>query len=57
MEPSVTLPYALGQGEENQLSHHVNRVNHVDADADAKANNKQRRKVQNRRNQRAHRES
>ncbi|EKG10034.1 hypothetical protein MPH_12908 [Macrophomina phaseolina MS6] len=48
MEHSVTL--TLGEGEANRFGDHPN---HVDAEAEAKAN-KQRRKVQNRKNQRAH---
>ncbi|KAI9039910.1 uncharacterized protein KD926_009011 [Aspergillus affinis] len=52
MEHSVTpLSSALGEGEANRVGDHPN---HVDAEAEAKAN-KQRRKVQNRKNQRAHR--
>ncbi|KAJ8062471.1 hypothetical protein OCU04_009004 [Sclerotinia nivalis] len=48
MEHSVTpLSSALGEGEANRVDDHPN---HVDAEA-----NKQRRKVQNRKNQRAHR--
>lgn len=52
MEHSVTpLSSALGEGEANKVGGHPT---HVDADTEA---NKQRRKVQNRKNQRAHRES
>lgn len=50
MEHSVTLrSSALGEGEANEVGDPPNQV-----DAEAK---KQRRKVQNRKNQRAHRES
>ncbi|CCF37319.1 hypothetical protein CH063_01675 [Colletotrichum higginsianum] len=54
MEHSVTLlSSSLGQGEANRVGH---QPYHVDADADAEVKaNKQRRKLQNRKNQRAHR--
>ncbi len=54
MEHSVTpLSSALGKGEANGVSDHPN---HVDTKAEVKAN-KQRRKIQNRKNQRAHHKS
>ncbi|KAJ5974553.1 hypothetical protein N7481_011763 [Penicillium waksmanii] len=57
MEHSFTLlPSALGEGEANKVGDHPN---HVDAEAEAEAETtakNQRRKVQNRKNQRAHRE-
>ncbi|GFF59842.1 hypothetical protein IFM51744_10069 [Aspergillus udagawae] len=53
MEHSVTLlSSAMGEGEANGVGDHPN---HVDAEAMAETAKKQRRKVQNRKNQRAHR--
>jgi hypothetical protein len=56
MEHSVTLlSSTLSEGEENRVGVHPH---HTDAEAEAETTaKKQRRKIQNRKNQRAHRES
>jgi hypothetical protein len=55
MEHSVILlSSAMGEGEANSVGDHPN---HVDAEAMAETAKKQRRKIQNRKNQRAHRGS